>query len=198
MASHLNPDEERTWSNGPGNPPRPDHSESDRQLVNKMVQKDESACGELYDRYSRLVFSVALRVTNDRGVSEDILHDLFLQLWLAPERFDSARGQLGPWLAVMARNRAIDWQRRQKVTVAPEDIVLSADVDVADEVETATLMGRVRGLLGAMPEKQRLALEMAFFDGLTHLDIAAKTGEPLGTIKTRIRSGLTAIRQALK
>jgi RNA polymerase sigma-70 factor (ECF subfamily) len=163
-----------------------------------MIKKEQSACGELYDRYSRLVFSVALRVTNDRGVSEDILHDLFLQLWLNPERFDAARGQLGPWLAVMARNRAIDWQRRQKTTVVPEEVVLSADVDIADEVETAALMSRVRGVLGTMPEKQRAALEMAFFDGLTHLDIAARTGEPLGTIKTRIRSGLTAIRQALK
>jgi RNA polymerase sigma-70 factor (ECF subfamily) len=194
MALNPKPDEQRTW---PGNAPPLNNVENDRQLVNKMIRRDESACGELYDRYSRLVFSVALRVTNDRSAAEDIVHDLFLQLWLAPERFDSARGQLGPWLAVMARNRSIDWQRRQKNTVAPEDVVLSADVDVVDQVETAALMGRVRRLLGTMPEKQRSALEMAFFDGLTHVDIAAKTGEPLGTIKTRIRTGLTAIRQAL-
>ena len=152
----------------------------------------------LYDRYSRVVYAVALRVVHDAGVAEDILHDIFFQLWREPSRFDQARGNMGAWLAVVARNRSIDWLRKQRAQVDPEDVVLMSSADVSGEVERAAVVEKVRGLMKQMPEAQRKALEMAFFDGLTHADIAEKTGEPLGTIKTRIRSAVIAIRKALE
>jgi len=199
MLTDPNPHDERTGNErDSGRPAGPLPGPSDSELIRAMLRRDQSACGALYDRYSRLVFSVALRVTNDRAVAEDIVHDLFLQLWRTPEKFDGARGQLAPWLAVMARNRAIDWLRRQKVSVDPEDVVLTSGCDTADEVERAQIVEKVRGILKEMPEAQRDVLELAFFGGMTHVDIATKTGEPLGTIKSRIRAGIMMIRRAVQ
>ena len=199
MSSDPNPDFQRTENEsqrGPNGSPPP--GASDLDLVAAMVRRDQSACSALYDRYSRLVFSVALRVTNDRTAAEDVVHDLFLQLWRQPEKFDGARGNIAPWLAVMARNRAIDWIRRQKNSVTPEDVELMSDCNTADEVERAEIVDKVRLVLKGMPEAQRDVLEMAFFSGLTHADIASKTGAPLGTIKSRIRAGLILIRRAVQ
>lgn len=199
MSTDPYPHDERTAHEGlEGRGGAKGSTPSDADLVAAMLRRDQSACGALYDRYSRLVFSVALRVTNDRTAAEDVVHDLFLQLWRAPEKFDGARGQLAPWLAVMARNRAIDWQRKQKNNVAPEDVVLTSGCDTASEVEREQIVAKVRGILKEMPESQRDVLELAFFKGMTHADIASKTGTPLGTIKSRIRAGLMMIRQAVQ
>jgi RNA polymerase sigma-70 factor, ECF subfamily len=158
---------------------------------------DESAMAALYDRYSSLVYSVALRVLGDTGVAEDILQEVFMQLWRNPGRFDASRGNLAPWLAVIARNRAIDSLRKCRPETAIEDVVVSVEPDMATDAERGRAMEKVRGALGNMPLPQRSALEMAYFEGLTHTEIAAKTGEPLGTIKTRIRAGLLALRKAV-
>lgn len=199
MSSDPNPDFQRTDNESQRGPDgKMPQGPSDVDLVAAMVRRDQSACSTLYDRYSRLVFSVALRVTNDRTAAEDIVHDLFLQLWRQPEKFDGARGNIAPWLAVMTRNRAIDWIRRQKDSVTPEDVELTSDCNTADEVERAEIVGKVRQILKEMPESQRDVLEMAFFSGLTHADIASKTGTPLGTIKSRIRAGLMMIRRAVQ
>jgi RNA polymerase sigma-70 factor (ECF subfamily) len=158
---------------------------------------DESAMAALYDRYSSLVYSVALRVLGDTGVAEDILQEVFMQLWRNPGRFDASRGNLAPWLAVIARNRAIDSLRKLRPETGIEDLVVSVEPDMASDAERGRAMEKVRGALGNMPLPQRSALEMAYFEGLTHTEIAAKTGEPLGTIKTRIRAGLLALRKAV-
>lgn len=173
-------------------------SESDYRLLTRIAHGDENAFGIIYDRYSRVVYSVALRVVRDAGAAEDILHDIFFSLWRSPQQFDAARGQLAPWLAVVARNRAIDWLRRQHPTEDLSEVQLAADDDLAGEVERRSAVERVRTALDALPEKQRVALEQAFFQGLTHADIAARSGEPLGTIKTRIRAALMAVRRALE
>ncbi len=172
--------------------------ETDYRLVTRIVHRDEGAFGAIYDRYSRVVYSVALRVVRDAGIAEDILHDIFLNLWRSPQQFDGARGKLAPWLAVIARNRAIDWIRKQRLQEDLSEVQLVADEDMAGEVERKLAIERVRLALNALPEKQRVALELAFFQGLTHADIAAQAGEPLGTIKTRIRSALLAVRRALE
>lgn len=172
--------------------------ETDYRLVTRIVHRDEGAFGTIYDRYSRVVYSVALRVVRDAGIAEDILHDIFLNLWRSPQQFDGARGKLAPWLAVIARNRAIDWIRKQRLQEDLSEVQLVADEDMAGEVERKLAIERVRLALNALPEKQRVALEQAFFQGLTHADIAAQAGEPLGTIKTRIRSALLAVRRALE
>jgi RNA polymerase sigma-70 factor (ECF subfamily) len=151
----------------------------------------------LYDRYSSLVYSVALRVLGDTGAAEDVLQEVFMQLWRNPGLFDSSRGNIAPWLAVITRNRSIDSLRKRRPETDIDDVIVSVEPDMAGDAERSRAMEKVRGALGTMPLPQRSALEMAYFEGLTHTEIAAKTGEPLGTIKTRIRAGLLALRKAV-
>jgi RNA polymerase sigma-70 factor (ECF subfamily) len=161
-----------------------------------MKSGDQSALAELYDRYSSVVYAVALRVLGDTGAAEDILQDVFLQLWRNPGAFDSARGSLGAWLAVITRNRAIDSLRRRKPEIDIEYAIVSVAPDLAGAADRSRAAEKVRGVLGSMPTAQRSALEMAYFEGMSHSEIATKTGEPLGTIKTRIRAGLISLRKA--
>jgi RNA polymerase sigma-70 factor (ECF subfamily) len=170
----------------------------DTALVSAIRAGDQNAMAALYDRYSSIVYSVALRVLGDTGAAEDVQQDVFMQLWRNPGAFDASRGNLGAWLAVIARNRAIDALRKRKPEDDVEDVVLSVVPDMAAEADRSRIAVKVRELLAAMPAAQRTALEMAYYEGLTHTEIAAKTGEPLGTIKTRIRAGLIALRKAFQ
>ena len=171
---------------------------SDAALVSAIRGGDQSAMATLYDRYSSIVYSVALRVLADTGAAEDVLQEVFMQLWRNPTAFDSSRGSLGAWLAVITRNRSIDALRKRRSETDIDDVIVSVQPDLASEAERARALEKVRGVLGSMPVSQRTALELAFFEGLTHTEIAGKTGEPLGTIKTRIRSGLLTIRKAFE
>jgi RNA polymerase sigma-70 factor, ECF subfamily len=171
---------------------------TDVSLVMAICAGDESAMATLYDRYSSIVYAVSLRVLGDTGAAEDVLQEVFMQLWRNPGVFDSSRGNLGAWLAVIARNRAIDTLRKRRPETDIADVVVSVEPDMAGEAERSRAMAKVRGTLGGMPAAQRSALEMAYFEGLTHTEIAAKTGEPLGTVKTRIRAGLIALRKAFE
>jgi len=137
-----------------------------------------------------------LRVLGDTAAAEDILQEVFMQLWRSPEVFDASRGSLPGWLAVVARNRAIDSLRKRRPESDINEVVVSIEPDLASRAEYSRALETIRGVLGGMSAPQRAALEMAFFDGLTHTEIAAKTGEPLGTIKTRIRAGLVTLRKA--
>jgi len=171
---------------------------SDAVLLSAMRSGDEQAMAEVYDRYSGIVYSVALRVLGDTGAAEDVLQEVFMQLWRNPDVFDSSRGNLGPWLAVIARNRAIDALRKRRPESDIEDVVVSVHPNMAADADRARAMEKVRDSLGSMPAAQRSALEMAYFEGLSHSEIASKTGEPLGTIKTRIRSGLLTLRKVFE
>jgi RNA polymerase sigma-70 factor (ECF subfamily) len=170
---------------------------TDPDLLSAIRSGNADAMAMLYDRYSSIVYAVALRVLCDTAAAEDVMQEVFMRLWRSPDSFDSSRGSLGPWLAVIARNRAIDGLRKRHPETDLEDVVVSVEPDLAGEAERARAMEKVRGALGAMPSAQRSALEMAYFEGLTHTEIASKTGEPLGTIKTRIRAGLVALRKAV-
>jgi RNA polymerase sigma-70 factor (ECF subfamily) len=170
---------------------------SDATLILSVRSGDQRAMGELYDRYSSLVYSVALRVLGDTGAAEDILQEVFMQLWRKPTVFDSARGSLAAWLAVIARNRAIDAIRKRKPETDIGDVIVSVEQDFVGEAERNRAAEHIRRKLSEMPEPQRSALEMAFFEGLTHSEIATKTGTPLGTIKTRIRTALISLRTAV-
>jgi RNA polymerase sigma-70 factor, ECF subfamily len=174
------------------------HGATDFALLSAIRSGDEEAIAELYDRYSGVVYSVALRVLGDTGAAEDILQEVFMQLWRNPGLFDSSRGNLAPWLAVIARNRAIDTLRKRRPESDIADVIVSVEPDMAGDAERAIAMTKVQGVLAGMPPTQRSALEMAYFEGLSHSEISAKTGEPLGTIKTRIRSGLLALRKAFE
>ena len=170
----------------------------DLATVTAMKSGDQSALAELYDRYSGVVYAVALRVLGDTGAAEDVLQEVFLQLWRNPGAFDAARGSLGAWLAVITRNRAIDALRRRRPETDIEDVILSVAPDLAGEADRSRAAQKIRSELSAMPTVQRSALEMAYFEGMSHSEIANKTGEPLGTIMTRIRSGLIALRKAFQ
>lgn len=170
----------------------------DLAMVTALKAGDQSAVAQLYDRYSSVVYAVALRVLGDTGAAEDVLQEVFLQLWRNPAAFDAARGTLGSWLAVIARHRAIDFLRKRKPETDLEDVIVSVSPDLAREADRSRVAEEVRGVIGAMPPPQRSALEMAYFEGLSHSEIAGKTGEPLGTIKTRIRTGLMTLRKAFQ
>lgn len=170
---------------------------SDVSLIMAIRSADQSAMAALYDRYSSIVYAVALRVLQDTGAAEDVLQDIFMQLWRNPGLFDASRGNMAAWLAVIARHRAIDALRRRRPENDIADVVVSVETDFAGEADRSRAMDRVRGALQTMPVPQRSALEMAYFEGLTHSEIAEKTGEPLGTIKTRIRTGLLSLRKVL-
>jgi len=170
----------------------------DAALVARVRSGDHAAMTELYDRYSSLVYAVALRVLGDTGAAEDVLQEVFLQLWRKPGAFDAARGKLAPWLAVIARHRAIDQVRGRREHTDIEDVTLSVDAHLEAAADRERAATKVRGVLAGMPAEQRNALEMAFFQGLTHLEIAQQTGDPLGTVKTRIRNGLIQLRKAFQ
>ncbi len=150
----------------------------------------------LFDRYSKVVYSVALRVLRDTASAEDVLQEIFMQVWRSPGSFLETKGSLGGWLAVVARNRSIDTLRRRRPTDPVEDIALASPFNLAEEAERNNMMERARAVILQLPVEQRKTLEMAFFDGLTHTEIAAMTGDPLGTVKTRIRSALLTLRKA--
>ena len=152
----------------------------------------------LFDRYSKVVYSVALRVLRDPSSAEDVLQEIFMQIWRSPDGFVATRGSLGGWLAVVSRNRAIDALRRKRPTESVDDMALASNYNLADEAERNSLMDKARGVIQLLPIEQRKTLEMAFFDGLTHSEIAEMTGDPLGTVKTRIRSALTSLRKAFR
>lgn len=168
----------------------------DAMLVSAIRSGDEQAMAQLYERYSPIVYSVALRVLGDTGAAEDILQEVFMQLWRRPDVFDVTRGSLPGWLAVITRNRAIDSLRKRRPETDIADVVVSVEPDLVGAAESSRALEKIQGALRGMSPPQRSALEMAFFEGLTHTEIAERSGEPLGTIKTRIRAGLLTLRKA--
>lgn len=177
---------------------------SDAALTRRLAQKDSSALEPLYDRYSRPVYSLVLRILQQPGNAEEVLQDVFLQLWSNAHRYDPARGPLAPWLLTMARHRALDLlrlkrekQRRQEDELDFRDMICSAPnpETLAQQEGRATT---VRAVMGALPERQRRAIELAYFEGMTHSEIAESMSEPLGTVKSWIRNGLLRLRQELE
>lgn len=153
---------------------------------------------QLYERYSPVVYAVALRVLADAAAAEDILQEIFMQLWRNPGAFDASRGNLAPWLAVISRNRAVDVLRKRRPQTEITESLISVEPDFASDADRGRAAEKVRAVLKGMPAPQRSALEMAYFEGYSHSEIAEKTKEPLGTIKTRIRTGLMLLRKAVE
>ena len=168
----------------------------DAALIARLRAGDQSAMADLYDRYSGVVYGVALRVLANATAAEDVVQEVFLQLWRNPQAFDADRGRLAPWLAVIARNRAIDHLRKRPMEDNIDELPISTGTDMEGDAARKLAIEKIRGVLTQLPQEQRKALEMAFFEGMTHTEIAGKTGEPLGTVKTRIRTGLLALRKA--
>jgi RNA polymerase sigma-70 factor (ECF subfamily) len=170
----------------------------DAALLARVQNGDEQAMAALFDRYSKIVYSVALRVLRDTAAAEDVMQEIFMQVWRSPNSFVAAKGSLGGWLSVVSRNRSIDTLRRKRPSEEIKDISLASPFNLAEDSERNLLMERARAAVVLLPAEQRKTLEMAFFDGLTHSEIAELTGDPLGTVKTRIRSALLTLRKAFQ
>ncbi len=182
----------------PSGDAQPRNSANDRLLLERVEARDQGAMAEIFDTYSRMAYSIALRVLKDPAQAEDVMQDVFFQVWQNPRAFAPDRGSLGAWLAVVVRNRCIDAMRRRRPSDPVEDVVLASGADVAREVERSSMIERVRGVLKNLPPEQQESLELAFFNGMTHAEIAEKKGEPLGTVKTRIRTALITLRKAFQ
>jgi RNA polymerase sigma-70 factor, ECF subfamily len=178
---------------------RTGQDQSDWSLLARVVKKDEAALAALYDRYSRLVFAEASRILRDKGAAEEILQDIFYQVWRTAEKFDPQRGSLPGWLLVVTRNRAISKLRRRSTSGDDElnENAVACTINLESAASQNQLLGRVRGAMESLPEGQREAIELAYFEGMTHSEIASRTGEALGTVKTRIRSALEVLRRAV-
>src|ERR1035437_5750380 len=170
----------------------------DARLLDGVRGGDQQAMTEIFDRYGRMVYSVALRVLQDPGHAEDVMQEVFFKVWREPHTFLEGRGSLGAWLAVMARNRAIDALRRRRPVETVDDVVLVSKSNLASEFERSSMIEKVRGVLKGLPLEQQALMELAYFEGLSHSEIATRTGDPLGTVKTRIRAALTSLRKALE
>lgn len=174
--------------------------ESER-LVAGLRRRDERALSELYDRYGQTVYAIALRVTGDAGAAEEISLDAFWQLWQQADRFDATQGSLLNWLLTIARSRAIDRARARgarKRTMAEDLTDLSRVHPPAEEIaELHQRRTLVRQAMETLSPDQRTALSLAYYEGLSHSQIATRLQEPLGTVKTRIRQAMSVLRRAL-
>ena len=172
--------------------------------MDRMIRGDQSALAELYDRHARAVYSLALRVVGDRADAEDVVQEVFTQAWRHCSRYDRARATVAGWLVMMTRSRSIDHLRSRKARPDTQ----SATVDMPDPpgqtpaqdaiVIAGEAVQRVRRALGELPATLRAPLELAYFEGLSQTAIAEKLGEPLGTVKTRMRTALQKLRSVMQ
>ena len=181
----------------------------DRDIVARMAAGDPRALGELYDRFSAVAHALALRIVGDPDEADDVVEDAFWQLWRQAARFDATRGSVGTWVATVTRSRALDRRRAlarhsstadheldpARAAVAPGDA--SPAADPAEAAEAQERRALVTSALQGLPADQRRVVELAYFQGLSQSDIAEQTGEPLGTIKTRIRLAMQKLRVRL-
>jgi len=170
------------------------------QLALALRRGEERALAELYDRYGQAVYNLALRITRDPGAAEEISVDSFLQLWRQADRFDAHHGTLASWLFTITRSRAIDRVRAAgaaKRTQTEDPTPVSTALPPDEMASVAERRRLVREAMTALSPAQRTALELAYYEGLSHSQIADRLGEPLGTVKTRIRQAMIVLRTTL-
>jgi RNA polymerase sigma-70 factor (ECF subfamily) len=175
----------------------------DQAALARMAQGDGDAVAELYDRHARPIYSLALRILGDATEAEDVVQEVFSQAWRQAARYSASRGAVAAWLLTLARSRAIDRLRAKRVRPSGvvDDRAVGQVADAGPPADTQVLsseqVSRVRAALDELPLLQRAAIELAYFEGLTHAEIAARLEQPLGTVKTRIRLAMTKLRDVL-
>jgi len=175
----------------------------DRDLVAGVAEGDRSAFSELYRRYSPAALGLALRILGEQAMAEEVLQEVFLSVWRRASGFDPARGSVRSWLFAQIHHRAVDVVRREEAERRRHSVNLGpvgteqAVEDVIEESWLAARRRQIRAALGALPDEQRQVIEMAYFGGLTQSQVAAATGAPLGTVKSRTLAGMRRLRQAL-
>lgn len=176
----------------------------DEAIVTLVSRRDEAALGILYDRYIRLVFSVALRITGDRQTAEEVVQDVFQNVWLSAHTYQLSAGAVSSWLLGITRHRAIDATRSKRERARNREQALDitfmspASGGPEDEVDKRLQRDAIRDALAELPSNQRQAIELAYYGGFTGAEIAERLGEPVGTIKTRLRLGLLKLRDRLQ
>ena len=177
--------------------------DADRAVLELVTDGQLDALQELYDRYRTMAYSIALRITTDPSLAEDVVQDAFLGVWRNASRYVEGRGSVKTWLLSIVHHRAIDAIRRRRPTseLPPVETALPAALTLPDvwaEVSASLDADTVRVALEALSDVQREALELAYFGGLTQGEISERTGAPLGTVKSRMRLGLLAMRRSLE
>ncbi len=176
----------------------------DAALVRRLLQRDVSAFEELYDRHSRIVFALVLRIVRQASTSEEVVQDVFLALWRNAAQYDQSRGPFVPWLLTLARNRALDQLRlkserqRRREDQADELPPVVTMPDFEGSLDEERRAKRVRELMASLNPQQKRAIELAYFEGLSHSEIADALKEPLGTVKSWIRTGLLRLKEGLQ
>jgi RNA polymerase sigma-70 factor, ECF subfamily len=178
----------------------------DREMIARISRRDQGAFSALYDRLSGPLYSLAMKMLGDPAEAQDALQEVFLQIWSRAGTYDPEQSSVFSWTVLLTRSRVIDrlrarGRRSRVVVTSTEDTPAAADASTvesaADTAETNDEAARVRYVLNNLPSEQREAIEMAFFEDLSHHEIAARLGQPLGTVKARIRRGLLKLRQRL-
>lgn len=176
----------------------------DAALLSRLLQRDVSAFEQLYERHARLVYGLVLRIVQQAATSEEVVQDIFLQLWRNAKHYDATRGPFVPWLLTLARNRALDHLRlkseRQRRLEEQADMLptVFAAPDYEHALDEKRRAERVRALMASLTPQQKKAIELAYFEGLSHSEIAAALDEPLGTVKSWIRTGLLRLKEGLQ
>jgi len=184
---------------------RADDAAADVELVRRLRAGDRGAVDDFYERFRRPAFALARRVVADDVLAEDVLQDVFLAVWKDPAAFDTARGSVASWLLAMVHHKAVDAVRREeshrrRQTRAEDDLRMSEPIahrDVEDEAADRVVSARVRNALQSLPAPQREALTLAYYGGYTQREVAALTGTPLGTVKTRMLAGMRRLKDTL-
>jgi RNA polymerase sigma-70 factor (ECF subfamily) len=175
--------------------------ESDVLLLKAIAARDEAALAQLYDRYRAILFGLLMRILNNREEAEDVLQEVFLQVWRKAADFDENRGRPFTWLVTLARSRGIDRLRtlasRERVAEAGAREVSEEISDAATDALKSEQRGLVSDALAKLPDEQKRTIMLAYFDGLTQSEIATRLGAPLGTVKTRMRTGMIRLRELL-
>jgi len=181
-----------------------DEVSPDATLMRQLLRRDVGAFEELYKRHARIVYSLVLRILRQGPTAEEVVQDVFLQLWRNSAQYDLSRPFV-PWLLTLARNRALDQlrlkgerqrRREEQTEIFPQ--VASATPEYEQAMDAKRLGERVRTLIGSLPAAQKKAIELAYFEGLSHSKIAASLKEPLGTVKSWIRNGLLRLKESLQ
>ena len=178
---------------------------NEQDLAARLKRREPQAMADLYDQYGKLVFSVILRIVREPGIAEDLTQEAFLRVWNRAQFFDQEKGALGPWVLTVARNRAIDYLRSvdgrmaQKTTeFEPAREHPSGFVNLERDVINSDQARVLRGAFGKLTPNQRVVIEMAYFEGLSQTEMAERMKQPLGTVKTWVRSALKALRIELQ
>jgi RNA polymerase sigma-70 factor (ECF subfamily) len=181
-----------------------DEVSPDATLMQQLLRRDVGAFEQLYERHSRIVYSLVLRILRQGATAEEVVQDVFLQLWRNSSQYDLSRPFV-PWLLTLARNRALDQlrlkserQRRREEQTEEFPQIGSAPPEYERALDEKRRAERVRSLIGSLPASQKKAIELAYFEGLSHSEIAASLKEPLGTVKSWIRSGLMRLKEGLR